>query len=172
MRNPLQKMKIGTSLLLIVVVMMVLMLASSYLIFAHYDAAIIGEIQDQTESLSKALQISVQQLTSQDTTSDSLLADYVERLSSKGVREISILSNEKEVVASSNQARVGKKLPPAKGALRKGDLVISGTLGDDEALEGGGKITEELDIPIVVNNEKRGYIRLHLLLDDLDALIH
>src|SRR5262249_50291504 len=28
-----------------------------------------------------------------------------------------------------------------------------------------------LDIPIIVDNEKRGYVRLHLLLDDFDKMI-
>src|SRR5438093_10000222 len=94
---------------MIVLFMMVLTLAVSSFIYSYFESTLIGEIQDQSESLSKALQISVQQMTSDGVTDDTLLKDYVERLSSRGVKEISILSNEKEVVASSNPARLRKR---------------------------------------------------------------
>src|SRR5258707_7656870 len=92
MMNPLKKLTIGTRLLLIVLVMMLLTLTSSFLIYSRFEATLLDEIQSQTESLSKALQISVQQLTSKGMTDETLLNDYVDRLSSKGVKEISILS--------------------------------------------------------------------------------
>src|SRR5438093_7836442 len=95
---------------MIVLVMMVLILAVSSFIYSYFESTLVGEVQDQSESLSKALQISLQQMTSQGTTDDTLLKDYVERLSSRGVKEISILSNEKEVVASSNPARVARRV--------------------------------------------------------------
>jgi len=169
--NPLRGLRIGTRLFLIVLVMMLLTLTTSFLVYSHFEAALLDQVQDQTESLSKALQISVQQLTSQGMTDDTLLKDYVQRLSSRGVKEISILSNEKEVVASSNRAKVGKKVGPPR-LTRHGDgVVITGTLGDEETGEVAGRTTYTLDIPIIVDNEKRGYVRLHLLLDDFDQLI-
>src|SRR5713101_9551612 len=112
--------------------MMLLTLTTSFLVYSHFETALLDQIQDQTESLSKALQISVQQLTSKGMTDDTLLNDYVQRLSSKGVKEISILSNEKQVVASSNLSKIGKTLGPVR-LPRHGDgngVVITGTLGD------------------------------------------
>src|SRR5207245_8748289 len=41
---------------------------------------------------------------------------------------------------------------------------------DDPEFEGKKPYT--LDIPIIVDNEKRGYVRLHLLLDDFQQIIH
>src|SRR5262249_2801298 len=182
-KNPLRRLRIGTRLFLIVLVMMVLTLAVSSFIYSYFESTLIGEIQDQSESLSKALQISVQEMTSEELTDDSLLKDYVERLSSRGVKEISILSNEKEVVASSNPARVRKKgglrgaaggsstsPAPKMGGTPEG-LVLTGTLSEQEIGDTLGKTSRELDIPIIVNNEKRGYIRLHLLFDDFSELI-
>ncbi len=171
MTNPLRGLRIGTRLFLIVLVMMLLSLTTSFLVYSHFEAALLDQVQDQTESLSKALQISVQQLTAQGMTDDTLLKDYVERLSKRGVKEISILSNEKEVVASSNRAKIGKKVGPPR-LTRHGDgVVITGTLGDEDPGEVAGKTAQTLDIPIIVDNEKRGYVRLHLLLDDFDQLI-
>src|SRR5258707_8005982 len=133
MTNPFRGLTIGTRLLLIVLVMMLLTLTSSFLVYSHFEAALMDEIQGQTESLSKALQISVQQLTAKGTSDDKLLNDYVQRLSSKGVKEISILSNEKEVVASSNLSKIGKTLGPVR-LPRHGDSgIITATLADDDA---------------------------------------
>lgn len=151
--------------------MMLLTLTSSFLIYSHFETALLDEIQGQTESLSKALQISVQQLTSKGMSDDTLLNDYVQRLSSKGVKEISILSNEKQVVASSNPSKVGKKLGPPRLTRRGDNFIITGTLVDDDSAGMEGKTPYSLDIPIIVDNEKRGYVRLHLLLDDFEKLI-
>ncbi len=172
MTNPLRGLRIGARLFLIVLVMMLLTLTTSFLVYSHFEASLLDEIEDQTESLSKALQISVQHLTSQGMTDDTLLKDYVQRLSSRGVKEISILSNEKQVVASSNLAKIGKQAgPPRLGRRGRGqDLVITGTLGEDDP-DAAGHVDYTMDIPIIVDNEKRGYVRLHLLLDDFDALI-
>ena len=171
MTNPLQRLTIGTRLLLIVLVMMLLTLTSSFLLYSHFEVALLDEIQGQTESLSKALQISVQQLTSKGMSDDKLLNDYVQRLSSKGVKEISILSNEKQVVASSNLSKIGKTLGTVRLPRHGDSVIITGTLADDDA-DFEGKKPYTLDIPIIVDNEKRGYVRLHLLLDDFQQIIH
>jgi len=128
-------------------------------------------VQDQIGSLSQALQISVQQLTSKGMSDDKLLNDYVQRLSSKGVKEISILSNEKQVVASSNLSKIGKTLGSARLTRHGDNVIITGTLEDDDT-DFEGKKPYTLDIPIIVDNEKRGYVRLHLLLDDFQQIIH
>ncbi len=171
MTNPLRGLTIGSRLLLIVLVMMLLTLTSSFLLYSHFEVALLDEIQGQTESLSKALQISVQQLTSKGMSDDKLLNDYVQRLSSKGVKEISILSNEKQVVASSNLSKIGRTLGLARLPRHGDNVIITGTLADDDT-EFEGKKTYTLDIPIIVDNEKRGYVRLHLLLDDFQQIIH
>jgi signal transduction histidine kinase len=171
MKNPLRGLTIGTRLLLIVLVMMLLTLTSSFLLYSHFEVALLDEIQGQTESLSKALQISVQQLTSKGMSDDKLLNDYVERLSSKGVKEISILSNEKQVVASSNLSKIGRTLGQTRLTRHGDNVIITGTLADDDP-EFEGKKTYTMDIPIIVDNEKRGYVRLHLLLDDFQQIIH
>ena len=171
MTNPFRGLTIGTRLLLIVLVMMLLTLTSSFLLYSHFEVELLDEIQGQTESLSKALQISVQQLTSKGMSDDKLLSDYVQRLSSKGVKEISILSNEKQVVASSNLSKIGKTLRSARLPRHGEHVIITGTLEDDDT-EFEGKKPYTLDIPIIVDNEKRGYVRLHLLLDDFQQIIH
>src|SRR5256712_6868429 len=158
MTNPLRGLTIGTRLLLIVLVMMLLTLTSSFLLYSHFEVALLDEIQGQTESLSKALQISVQQLTSKGMSDDKLLNDYVQRLSSKGVKEISILSNEKQVVASSNLSKIGRTLGLAGLPSHRVNLILTGTpAGDRPHVDGQEPHT--LEIPIIVDNQKRGYVR-------------
>src|SRR6058998_836788 len=127
----LRDLRIGTKLTLMVLTMMALTLGMLFFTYEHYDKLLVDLVQNQTEDLSKALEISVQQLTSRGHTDQQLLQDYVERLSARGVTEISILSSERLVLASSNQAKVGTRLHPPRRAHSK-PLVIAGTIGDDE----------------------------------------
>jgi signal transduction histidine kinase len=167
MRHFLRDMRIGTKLTLMVLAMMASTLGILFLIYDHYETVLVDVVQNQTEDLSKALEVSVQQLTSKGVSDQQLLQDYVGRLSALGVTEISILSSERRVVASSNQAKIGKKIhAPGKGP---GPLIITGTIGEDEDL--GRKISYNLDIPIIVDDQKQGYVRLHIILDDFAALL-
>jgi len=169
MRSFLSQARIRTKLALMILVMMALTLGIHFLIETHYEKVLVDLVQNQTEDLSKALEISVQQMTSKGQTDQQLLQDYVQRLSARGVSEISILSSEWKVLASSNQAKVGTRVrPPHHGP--KGPLVISGTLGRDEE-EVSRKSAYNLDIPIIVDDQKQGYIRLHIILDDFAALL-
>jgi len=164
----LPRARIRTKLALMILVMMALTLGIHFLIETHYEKVLVDLVQNQTEDLSKALEISVQQMTSKGQSDQQLLQDYVGRLSARGVSEISILSSEWKVLASSNQAKVGTRVrPPHRG--NKGPLVISGTLGGDE--EVSQKTAYNLDIPIIVDDQKQGYIRLHIILDDFAALL-
>jgi len=164
----LPRARIRTKLALMILVMMALTLGIHFLIETHYERVLVDLVQNQTEDLSKALEISVQQMTSKGQSDQQLLQDYVGRLSARGVSEISILSSEWKVLASSNQAKVGTRVrPPHRGS--KGPLVISGTLGGDEEIS--QKTAYNLDIPIIVDDQKQGYIRLHIILDDFAALL-
>src|SRR5437867_10269370 len=148
MRSFLPHPRIGTKLALMILVMMALTLGIHFLIETHYERVLVNLVQNQTEDLSKALEISVQQLTSRGQTDQQLLQDYVQRLSARGVTEISILSTERLVLASSNQAKVGTRVhPPRRGTGKP--LVITGTIGDDE--DSDKKISYNLDIPIIID---------------------
>ncbi len=164
----LRDMRIGTKLTLMVLAMMALTLGILFLIYDHYETVLVDMVQNQTEDLSKALEVSVQQLTSKGQSDQQLLQDYVGRLSALGVTEISILSSERRVVASSNQAKVGTKIRPPK-KVPPGPLIITGTIGEEEDLH--RKISYNLDIPIIVDDQKQGYVRLHIILDDFAALL-
>jgi signal transduction histidine kinase len=107
----------------------------------------------------------VEQLTSKGRTSEARLQDYVQRLQRRGVREISIVSNEEEVVASSNPRRVGARVDP-----KRKDILITARLGE-ENVGGRSQKTYNLFIPVVVGNQRSGYILISMILDDFTELV-
>lgn len=144
--------------------LLLLAVAALFLLYWRAEAQLITQVERLTLDLGTALQISVEQLTSKGRTAEARLQDYVRQLQQRGVREISILSNEEEVIASSNPRRVGVRVDP-----RRKDLLITARLGE----ETGGRVpqrTHNLIMPIVVGSQRSGYILISLILDDFAEL--
>jgi signal transduction histidine kinase len=144
--------------------LLMLVLATMFLLYWRAERSLIAQVERHTTDLSTAIQISVEQLTSRGRTSEARLQDYVQRLQKRGVNEISIVSNEEEVVASSNPRRVGLRVDP-----KRKDLLISARLGE-EAAGGRNQRTYNLLVPIVIENQRSGYILISMVLDDFAEL--
>ncbi len=140
--------------------LLLLVLAILFSLYWRAERQLITQVERHTTDLSTAIQISVEQLTSKGRTSEARLQDYVQRLQRRGVREISIVSNEEEVIASSNPRRVGVRVDP-----RRKDILITARLGE-ETVGGVGQKTYNLLLPIVVGNQRSGYILISMILDD------
>src|SRR5574337_1031394 len=147
-------------LLLMMFSLLLLTLASLFVLYWHAELALVEQVEKHTMDLSTAIQISVERLTSQERTDEARLQDYVNRLQRKGVNEISIVSNEKEVIASSNPKRVGATIDPSHR-----DLFITARLGETLKTEQGQK-NYNLIVPIVVGNQRMGYALITMVLDD------
>ncbi|MBI4572152.1 MAG: HAMP domain-containing protein, partial [candidate division NC10 bacterium] len=144
--------------------LLMLVLATLFLLYWRAESQLISQVERHTTDLSTAIQISVEQLTSKGRTSEARLQDYVQRLQQRGVREISIVSNEEEVVASSNPRRVGARVDQ-----KRKDLLITARLGE-ENVSGRSQKTYNLFVPIVVGNQRSGYILISMILDDFAEL--
>jgi len=145
--------------------LLMLVLATLFLMYWQAENRLITQVEQHTNDLSTAIQISVERLTSKGRTSEARLQDYVQRLQRRGVREISIVSNEEEVIASSNPRRVGARVDP-----RRKDLLITARLGE-ENVGGRGQKTYNLFVPVVVGNQRSGYILISMILDDFSELV-
>jgi hypothetical protein len=145
--------------------LLMLVLATLFLMYWRAENRLVAQVERHTTDLSTAIQISVEQLTSKGRTSEARLQDYVQRLQRRGVREISIVSNEEEVIASSNPRRVGARVDP-----KRKDLLITARLGE-ENVGGQGQKTYNLFVPIVVGNQRSGYILISMILDDFTELV-
>jgi len=151
-------------LLLMMFGLLLLVLAILFGLYWRAERQLIAQVERHTTDLSTAIQISVEQLTSKGRTSEARLQDYVQRLQQRGVREISIVSNEEEVIASSNPRRVGGRVDP-----KRKDILITARLGE-ETVGGVGQKTYNLLLPIVVGNQRSGYILISMILDDFAEL--
>jgi len=153
-------LSLRAKLLLMMFSLLLLTLASLFVLYWQAERALILQVEKHTMDLSSAIQISVERLTSKGRTDEARLQDYVARLQRKGVKEISIVSNEQEVIASSNPTRVGATIDP-----NRRDLFITARLG--ETL-GAGTVqkTYNLIVPIVVGNQRMGYALISMVLDD------
>ncbi|MBI3780913.1 MAG: HAMP domain-containing protein [candidate division NC10 bacterium] len=147
-------------LLMMMFSLLLLTLASLFVLYWQAERALIDQVEKHTMDLSTAIQISVERLTSKGRTDEARLQDYVSRLQQQGVNEISIISNEKEVIASSNPKRVGATIDP-----KRRDLFITARLGDALGAEKGQK-NYNLIVPIVVGNQRMGYALITMVLDD------
>jgi signal transduction histidine kinase len=159
------KLSLRGKLLAMMFGLLMLVLASLFLTYWQAENRLVAQVERHTTDLSTAIQISVEQLTSKGRTSEARLQDYVQRLQRRGVREISIVSNEEEVIASSNPRRVGARVDP-----RRKDLLITARLGE-ENVGGYGQKTYNLFVPVVVGNQRSGYILISMILDNFGELV-
>ncbi len=158
------KLSLQAKLLGMMFGLLVLVLATLFLLYWRAETQLISQVERHTTDLSTAIQVSVEQLTSRGRTTEARLQDYVKQLQRRGVNEISIVSNEEEVIASSNPRRVGARVDP-----KRKDLLITARLGEE--IEGGrGQKTYNLFVPIVVGNQRSGYILVSMILDDFAEL--
>lgn len=165
MKTFFENRSLKTKLLLMMLFLSFLSLGVLFILYTRSERALIAEVERHTLDLSTAIQISVEELTTEGTTSEVRLKEYLNRLNAKGVKEVSIISNEKEVIASSNPRRVGMRLDQ-----RRKDYMITARLGENLGQEEKRK-TYNIIMPVVVGNEQWGYIHINMLLDDFSRLL-
>lgn len=151
------------------ILMMLLLLFTSMAMYLYFhfllERAMRQQIKDQIEELSTAIQISVEELTTHGVSDETRLRAYVKKLKKKGVTEISILSKEQQVIASSNPLKRGARMDIRHKEPDK-DLMIRATLG--EAEPGEAEKAHNLIVPVIVGNEQIGYIHIVLHLEDVE----
>jgi len=165
MRGWFENLRLRTKLVAMMLGLLLLSLASLFLLYWQAERRLVSQVERHTTDLSTAIKVSVEQLTSKGRTKEARLRDYVQRLEQRGVREISILSNEREVIASSNPGRVGARINP-----RQRDLLITARLGEEAFGEREQK-TYNLIVPITVGTQRTGYILVSMILDDFANLV-
>ncbi len=144
-------------MIFLMVFLYILIALALFYISQQSQKAIINEINDNIEDLTKAIQISVQNLTSENLDSQNQVEELVKQFRKKGVSEVSILSDNKEIIASSNPKKIGKTVKKDMNT----DFLIKAELGSKSSTE---KI-KEINLPIIIGDEKYGYVNLVLHMD-------
>lgn len=135
-------------------------MSTLYIFYTHIEKKLLKEIERQTVDLTRAIQIGVEEVTSR---SPNRLVDYINRLNTRGIKEVSIISNTQEVIASTNPQNIGKPI-----TRRKKELIIRAELGEPVYEE---ENVYNLIVPVIAGNIQYGYIHLRINKDDFSQII-
>ena len=132
-------------------------------LYSQSEKMLLKELENQTAELSKAIQVGVEEVTSRGSTDQMRLQTYLKKLNSKGVKEISIISNADEIIASTDPLRVGEEV-----TQKKKERIIKAELGEPVSKE--GKVYNVI-LPVVAGNEHYGYIHLKINAEDFSEIL-
>ena len=153
-------------LLLMMLALCIISIGLLFLIYNIAEKKLIVSVKKYTEELSSAIQISVEQLTAGDMEgNEETLREYVGQFKKRGVREISILNNEMEVIASSNPKKIGQAID------MKGKKVGNPEIGQDYFTALESQRSYDLILPVVVGYEQLGYIHITMRFDDFANIL-
>lgn len=156
-------MKLNAKLVLIMITLLVMAMLSLFILNQFAQNSLVHEIQDSSEEISKAIQISIEDLTSEEKASR--LPGYLEKARDRGINEINIFNNDGEIIDSSDPAKIGKK----RDVIKLEKLVNSAPRQKPGATVLSQK-PYELVVPVIVGDEQLGYVQINMLLDNIRDL--
>ncbi|MEI6152896.1 MAG: ATP-binding protein [Deltaproteobacteria bacterium] len=163
-----RSLSLRTQLLLILLFLLVISISSLSIIYSRSEDMIIDKVTDNIDDITKAIQISVEELTYKGSSTERLKG-YVDMLNKKGIKEISILSDSSEVIASSDPKKIGtKEKIGEKRSWRKKDLIITARLGEESKKE--TQRLYNIIMPVSIKGQNIGYIHINMVLDDYKLL--
>jgi len=150
----------------LVAIMLLLSLSLMFiLIFLYYqtEKAIYSEFESQMAELSKGIQVGVEEVTSSGITDERRLQNYLKKLNTRGVREISVISTSDKIISSTNPKNIGKWLTRSKK-----ELIFKAELGEPVTGEGHAY---NVIVPVVAGNKHYGYIHLTINTEDFSTFM-
>lgn len=135
------------------------------LVFLYYrtETSIYREFEKQIADLSKGIQMGVEEVTGSGLPDENRLQNYLKKLKTKGVKEVSIISNSDRIISSTDPRNIGKWLTRTKK-----ELIFRAELG--EPVVGEGQFYNVI-VPVVANNKHYGYIHLKVNTEDFASLL-
>ncbi|MCX7770327.1 MAG: HAMP domain-containing histidine kinase [Proteobacteria bacterium] len=153
------KMGLKTKLILTMTSLFILSSIALFIISQNAQKRLIQEMEENIDELTKAIQISVEKLTSEEQKNPEILKDLIMRLKKKGINEISILSESKEIIASTNPKKVGL----IAKSIKDSDFLIKAELGVKTKEE----YMKTINVPIIIGDEHYGYINIVMHMENL-----
>jgi signal transduction histidine kinase len=148
--------------------LMMLLLSLSLMIvyiffYSRTERAMYDEFERQTADLSRAIQVGVEEVTSSGATDEKRLQTYLQQLNTRGVKEISVISNSDKIISSTNPQNIGKWI-----TTKKKELIFRAELGDPVSDEGHAY---NVIIPVVAGSRHYGYIHLTINTEDFSSFL-
>jgi signal transduction histidine kinase len=163
LKNYFLNLSLNTKLIGMMLVLSFILVSVLMVLYAQSEKALLREFENQTAELSKAIQIGVEEVTSKGFTDEMKLRNYLQKLNTRGVKEISIINNEDEVIASTDPVNIGEEVGP-----RRKERIIQAELGEPVSKEGKAY---NVILPVVAGNEHYGYIHLKINTEDFSDII-
>lgn len=161
-RNFFLSLSLNKKLILMMLFLSFILLTILFFLYWQSEKALLNQLASQTTELSKAIQIGVEEVTGSGSTDEMRLSQYLKNLNAKGIKEISIISNSDEIIASTNPAKIGSPVSP-----KKKELIIKAELGEPVSKEGKAY---DVILPVVAGEAHYGYIHLRINAEDISAL--
>ncbi len=156
----LDRLSLKWKLVLLLLLLNFTLMSILYVFYTQTEKRLLKEIERQTADLTKAIQIGVEEVTRGG--SDKL-TEYLKKLNTKGIKEVSIISNTKEIIASTNPQNIGKPI-----THRKKELIIKAELGEPVFEE---ENVYNVIVPVIAGNVQYGYIHLRINKDDFSKIL-
>jgi nitrogen fixation/metabolism regulation signal transduction histidine kinase len=161
-------MRLNATLVMIMLSLLVIAVCALFILNQYSQNDLVEEIQESSTEVSKAIQISIADLTSEAEFS-SRLKEYQKEAKRKGINEVSIINNEGEIIDSSDPAKIGKRRDVRK--LVKGLKASRSRNGKQKAVIDSSR-PYDLVVPVIVGDEQLGFVHINLLLDNISTIQH
>jgi len=158
-------MKLNSKLVIIMLSLLVLAMLTLFTLNQYAQNDLVSEIQESSQEISKAVQMSIEDLTSEAETSR--LTEYLRKAREKGINEINIINTEGEIIDSSDPEKIGKKREIKK--LEKG---VHAAPRQGKGATVLSQKPYEVIVPVIVGDEQIGYVQINMLLDNIRDIQH
>jgi nitrogen fixation/metabolism regulation signal transduction histidine kinase len=160
MKTFFSNLSLNKKLVLMMLFLSFILLSILHILYWQSEKALLNELSGQTAELSRAIQVGVEEVTTAGSTNETRLAQYLEQLNAKGVKEISIISNADQIIASTNPKKIGSPVGP-----KKKEMIIKAELGEPVSKE-EGKVYNVI-VPVIAGGTHYGYIHLRINAEDV-----
>jgi signal transduction histidine kinase len=130
---------------------------------------LLGEVEQDMQEIVNTVHFSTRKLSTEKGPDREFLEKFIEEFKAKkGVKEVSIVSNRHEVIASSNPKRIGRKDQGLSGK----EIVVQEEFGVPDSLrEGGHRLRYEVRMPLIRDDRVIGLVQTSIALTDFRALL-
>jgi signal transduction histidine kinase len=158
------RMSLNMKLTLMMLLLSVSLISIYIFLYYQTERAMYTELEQQTAELSKAIQVGVEEVTSSGATDEKRLQNYLQKLNTRGVKELSLISNSDKIISSSNPKNIGKWI-----TSKRKELIFKAELGEPVSGEGGHAYN--IIIPVVAGSKHYGYIHLTINTEDFSGFM-
>jgi len=162
-KNYFLKLSLNKKLTLMMLLLSLSLVSVYVFLYSQTEKAMYEEFEKQTAELSKAIQVGVEEVTSSGATDEKRLQTYLQKLNTRGVKELSIISNTDRIISSTNPKNIGKWI-----TTRKKELIFKAELGEPVTGEGH---SYNVIIPVVAGSKHYGYIHLTINTEDFSTFM-